>query len=287
VLAGTCARGDNPTSTGQERRAIKLTIANPTTDLSGKVTLNFHGSSKPFDAVSTYMSGLSCGHQVALLDHIKEASCWKVTSLPHFGAQYVIRVDQFFAWSSNNLFTTDGNPPISDFTCDIADVPVGTTCTLTDVDLSMEASGFADLGPSVTYVVTIADATNDPNTVYWKTTDPGALYSSPVAIDTPFNITGTSITLAFASAVGHTAGATWYVHADGVSTTVTVQSSPTIVEHDPCSGRGVCQETSGRCTCFSGFYGSTCEHIAVMELWTPLTLAFRWKNAAKCSRRRL
>jgi hypothetical protein len=134
-----------------------LTIANPTTDLTGEVTLNFHGSSRKFDAEATYQTGLSCANQVARLEHIKEASCWKVTSLPHFGAQYVIRIDEFFAWSSNNLFTTDGNPPISAFTCDVADVPVGTTCTFLDVDLSMEASGFADLGPSVTYVVTIAN----------------------------------------------------------------------------------------------------------------------------------
>lgn len=36
-------------------------------------------------------------------------------------------------------------------------------------------------------------------------------------------------------------------------------------EYRDCSGRGICDYTTGLCTCFEGYYGTACETAATLQ----------------------
>ena len=73
-------------------------------------------------------------------------------------------------------------------------------------------------------------------------------------------IVGTTITVQFASGIGHTAGARWIITT--VGTTITLTSSPSIREHILCSGWGLCDTTQGLCTCKGPTQGSACQYLS-------------------------
>ena len=126
-----CPKGDDPLTINQNYRQIMMRIESPN-NLAGAIGLEFQG-------VTTFIN----------LSPATDSDCKRaVESSPQIGtvactfAQITSKIFTFtfafFSWPmparSNNLYSHNGNPAITDFYCDVSQVTGGVpSCTFTDV----------------------------------------------------------------------------------------------------------------------------------------------------------
>jgi hypothetical protein len=187
-----------------------------------------------------------------------------------------------------NLFPFSGSPPISLFGCFVdsaystAELRASVSCRVEDVpvtSLSIVPAGTVRIPSGVSYNVAIHDPDTFPNkAVVTKIVagDPELITTFPPILLTtrPQGIqvaTNERLFISFGSLWGHTKDATWKITSpNDVDSSVPVPPSsvlgliktPTIREHDPCSGQGLCDEETGLCQCFTGSSGVACEVLA-------------------------
>lgn len=188
----------------------------------------------------------------------------------------------------SNLFPFSGMPPISLFGCFVdtaystAELRASVSCRVEDVSvtaLSIVQAGSARIPSGVSYNVAIQDPDAFPNkAVVTKIVagDPELVTTFPPILLTtrPQGIRVSSnenLYLSFGSLWGHTKDATWKITSpNDVDSSVPIPPSsilglikpPTVREHDPCSGQGLCEEDTGLCRCFTGSSGIACETLA-------------------------
>jgi len=285
-----CAKGDDPLTTAQYDKAIRLSTGNTNgaEALTGEYYITFAGQrSSALSADATSFTNTSCAAAFEAMENIDSARCFLMDYDPTtLAGEYIIAL-QFAFYGQNNLHNWDNDPDLSLFTCDMSDVAAsitGTpTCAITaDVDLSVRRymsvsspcfvpyslcfvqANFTGVSDPTTgasdYYIWISDDTSVPNQFQFSV---GNFTSNQTYIDQdlmPQNLTDYHVIVQFASTVGHTAGARWKVAAttDGV----TLMEAPRQKEHESCGGRGTCDETTGICTCTTDT-----EFVLVLWLW--------------------
>jgi hypothetical protein len=127
-----CPAGDDPVTTGQRYRAIKMTLGlGDAESLTGTVRVGFNGHYFTQNVKPSEVSEADCEGLWESLDNVEDVTCTKS------GSAYEITFNAFaIARAENNVFTNhDGNPLLGNFTCDISDVAgTGTpACVFSDV----------------------------------------------------------------------------------------------------------------------------------------------------------
>lgn len=132
-----CPKNDDPLTTGQGYRAIKISIGGTTSLLVGNVGITFNGEVATLDASAAGNTASSCASAFTQLRSVTRATCTiTVLDTTVKSAEYVI---EFTEWThidaENNLLFHNGNPPLSAFTCDISKVTSANTptCAITDI----------------------------------------------------------------------------------------------------------------------------------------------------------
>jgi hypothetical protein len=134
-----CPKNDDPLTTGQNYRSIKITVGatDTSTALTGSIRINFNGQTAILNADGSLNDATICANAFKSMKNVLEATC-SIANLHTTtkGAEYTV---SFTEWThvdgENNIFQHDGNPPLSSFTCDISKVTSGNTptCAITDV----------------------------------------------------------------------------------------------------------------------------------------------------------
>jgi hypothetical protein len=132
-----CPKGDDPLTKSQVSRAIRITTTAVTGELGGKWTFTFDGESVEFGADASLVDGPACARLVAELPNVESATCERGAIDDHKGASYTVSFD---AWPlrpwQNNVFSHNGNPSLSSFSCSMDQVEGGSYnpgCFISDV----------------------------------------------------------------------------------------------------------------------------------------------------------
>ncbi|CAN0348582.1 unnamed protein product, partial [Phaeothamnion confervicola] len=118
-----CPKGDDPLTTGQGVRTVRLTTGAAAGRLAGTVALTFNGETARFPADAALLPADALASIVASLPNVARASAQRgATDAASGGAAYTIALEAFpvVPWE-NNLYSHDGNPPLSAFSCDVSD----------------------------------------------------------------------------------------------------------------------------------------------------------------------
>eukprot|EP00605_Chrysophyceae_sp_TOSAG23-4_P001828 GSChrysophyteH1.ASY1.ANO1.2018.1 assembled CDS len=126
-----CAKGDDPLTINQNYRQIKMILDTAST-FGGDIGFTFQGVTVYIDLDATPTDS-ACKSALESSQHIGTVSCtYTATSSTKW--EFAI---EFHSWPtlsrSNNLFNHNGNPLISDFTCDGSLATGSPTCTFQDV----------------------------------------------------------------------------------------------------------------------------------------------------------
>ena len=189
--------------------------------------------------------------------------------------------------SLNNLFSRDGDPPLSAFGCYPVDA-LGPECTVKLVDvLSMDLSpnpvshAAATLPRDVSYQIVVSSDSlvYPPQIVATRITEglPSASQTFPAtsvvtsSAGTPIGLPGDGLRIYFAAVWGHTRNAAWTVRVatDAITGAESiVVEQPSYREFSPCSGVGKC-DASGACVCAIGTEGPACNVKTAVAVSTP------------------
>ena len=138
-MAEMCAKNDDPLTTGQGYRKIKITVGAAGGTLAGTIQVTFNGQTATLSAKSGLggNSDSSCSAAFSALKNVKVAVCTITNADANtLGAAYNVEFQEWAHFETeNNVFQNDGNPPLTSFTCDISTITSGTTptCSITDV----------------------------------------------------------------------------------------------------------------------------------------------------------
>ncbi|KAG7386686.1 hypothetical protein PHYPSEUDO_015366 [Phytophthora pseudosyringae] len=134
-----CAKNDDPLTTGQEYRTIRIEVGASTTALAGYVSVHFLGDAAVFSAVAAADAAheQACAQAFQSMRTVLTATC-TISSVDATtkGAVYtVIFKEWVHLGGENNLLYHSGNAPLSSFTCDLSKVTSlnSPTCAITDV----------------------------------------------------------------------------------------------------------------------------------------------------------
>lgn len=130
-----CPKGDNPETDNQNYHSIILTVTGP---------LNFGGSlGFTFQGETTFLEfpNLSTNTIQTLLESSNKFKSIKCSySNTNSGTSTHIITITFVAWpilpQENNLYTHNGNPSLTDFTCDTSLMSSSVSCTFTNNQIS-------------------------------------------------------------------------------------------------------------------------------------------------------
>ena len=122
-----------------ERRTIRLITHASEGTLQGRYEFSFGQSSVFFEAVAPQFDSAACTQALTKLKSVRAARCVREDFVegPNSGS-YLIRLESFpEAPFENNIFSHDGNPPLSAFGCNTTrideELAMGISCTLADV----------------------------------------------------------------------------------------------------------------------------------------------------------
>jgi hypothetical protein len=126
-----CPKGDDPFTSSTDYRTIRLTTsATAGTLSSGQFKFTFNGESFYFSAAYASFDSAACETAFESLPNIGDVICSRSAINARGGATYTIEFLSFPVMPhENNLYTNDGNPPLSSFQCDPSKVTGVTTPT--------------------------------------------------------------------------------------------------------------------------------------------------------------
>ena len=127
-----CPKGDDPYTTGQDYRTIELVVTTlHYKSLSGDLGITFQGETTFFSLTSA--ATVLCTAQLKASPQFEDLTCDFSQPTP---TRYVFLIT-FLRWprapKENNFYSHDGNPPITDFYCDISRADPDVKCTFNDV----------------------------------------------------------------------------------------------------------------------------------------------------------
>lgn len=132
-----CPKNDDPLTTGQNFRTIKIAVQGDAATVAGVFRISFNGQTTTLSATAASNTAAPCADAFMRMRNVMRATCTPtVINAAVQSAEYVVA---FTEWThldaENNLLQHNGNPPLSSFKCDASQVvSTGTpTCVITDV----------------------------------------------------------------------------------------------------------------------------------------------------------
>jgi hypothetical protein len=132
-----CPKGDDPLTKDQASRTVQLVTGATRGTLGGQLQVTFNGETAVFDAAAGKFDGAACSKAISALPNVQFASCERISTNEWGGGTYKIAFD---AWPTipweNNLFSHNGDPPLSAFACNISSIGADAWapwCELSDV----------------------------------------------------------------------------------------------------------------------------------------------------------
>jgi hypothetical protein len=132
-----CPKGDDPFTKDQASRTVQLVTGATRGTLAGQLQVTFNGETAGFDAAAGKFDGAACSKAISALPNVQFASCQRISTNEWSGGTYEIAFD---AWPTipweNNLFSHNGNPPLSAFACNMSSISADAWapwCELSDV----------------------------------------------------------------------------------------------------------------------------------------------------------
>lgn len=265
-----CPRGDNPLTTEQQQRVVRLTI-----DTTGATSVPADGTqlaqlriaghtANPIDVgalhAGTALTASACKAAIEASSLVASAECTPVLAGGAGSNTFDIKLTLESARSvENNLFRPTGDLPVTLFSCDMSMVgDTAVACGWTDIDV--QSVSYTSNGYSAAAIkIQVTDASSSPNKFSY--TINGVSYGPLDMVATSSGNTATMTSaggaeISFASVTRHTLGAAWFIATDGEVT------QPGYREFDMCGGIGLCDVTTGLCFCHPGSEGVAC-HLTV------------------------
>jgi hypothetical protein len=131
-----CPKGDDPLTLHQGYRTIQITTSVESGTLDGYFAFSFNDQEFSFPALSNLWSSEECKTAFQGLPNLKMVTCTQGTRLSGGATTYMVQFLNFPTMPyENNVFTNDGNPPLSKFKCSTAGVTSGSgvACTISDI----------------------------------------------------------------------------------------------------------------------------------------------------------
>jgi hypothetical protein len=150
-LLEMCPKNNDPLTISQQFRTIKIALrtvspSNASVLLTGSVGIRFMSQIAVLNASATQNTDNLCAEAFKTMQQVRSVSCRKSNVNGMTGeAEYIVAFTEWsHSGSENNVFTHDGNPPISAFQCDLMNARVETdvttataaatpTCEITDI----------------------------------------------------------------------------------------------------------------------------------------------------------
>jgi hypothetical protein len=130
-----CPKGDDPLTTNQNYRKIKMRVKSWLDVLSGKMGLRFQGKTIFFTLETFDSPNVTCNNKFAFQGKFGHVGCTQVTHSNKF-LDFELT---FYSWpvypKDNNLYVNDGNPSIDDFFCDVSFSSRGSYCEFHDLSI--------------------------------------------------------------------------------------------------------------------------------------------------------
>ena len=200
----TCPKGDDPLTTGQRAKAVRIAISNPRRGLTANdvVQLSFEAETASFAPATDTAGAIELA--IERTPNVQDAVVTKVGDASVAGGTaYVYVVITQFSNTANNWFSHEGDPPLASFFCDTTGTHGGLT-----VSLKQDV-------PDATYTIQIAPSGAD---FRWLKAGVDA-WSAPIAMSSAGNaelspVSG-NILLQFSPVTGRVAGEQWKVVISG------------------------------------------------------------------------
>jgi len=131
-----CPKGFDPLQSYDNFRTINITTYASDGYLGGYFTFSFNTFSFNFPANGNYWSSTECKASFESLPNIESVSCIQSDISDSGASQYQITFLEYsYLPHENNIYTNDGNPPLSSFKCSNSYITSGSNplCTLSDV----------------------------------------------------------------------------------------------------------------------------------------------------------
>ena len=129
-----CPKGDDPVTDSQNYRQIKLAVSDMGT-MNGTLGITFQGETSFVSLVAP--SSSDCETSLESSEKFGDVTC----VYAEVGNDLLSEIEfdiTFVSWpklpKENNLYTHNGNPFISEFTCDISRTDPTTLCTFTNIE---------------------------------------------------------------------------------------------------------------------------------------------------------
>jgi hypothetical protein len=132
-----CPKGDDPLTPFTDYRTIEIETSALYGTLDGSFSFTFNGESFSFPAAESEMSVEACEAKFESLNNVQTAKCAKGIANAAGGNKFTVQLRSFPVMPyENNVFTHDGNPPLSSFHCGLSAVTgvTGPSCDITDAE---------------------------------------------------------------------------------------------------------------------------------------------------------
>jgi hypothetical protein len=125
-----CPKGDDPITINQESRSFSVDVIG-LASLNGYVAIQFQTVKILLDLASP--SPGQCESAFEASGKFRDVSCtFTSLSLSHYRFTVVV-LEWPLVPAENNLYAHNGNPPLSDFMCDVSLATTAVRCNFTDV----------------------------------------------------------------------------------------------------------------------------------------------------------
>ena len=134
-----CPKGNDPFKSYTDYRTIQIvTEVLYGTIQSGTFKFTFNGEYFFFSVNANSWNATACQESFENLNNIKKELCVQTGLTSTYTATYAVSFVQFpFYPHENNIYSNNGNPAISDFSCDttfvVATSGAAISCTITDL----------------------------------------------------------------------------------------------------------------------------------------------------------
>ena len=142
LIEGMCPKGFDPLITFTDFRSIMIETKAYGGYLAGYFKFTFNGETFAFPALASDWDEVACQQSFESLPNVGTVKCTVGTSDEYGSTNYLV---QFKEWPvipyENNIYTNDGNPPNSAFSCDVSAVTGGTSPSCTIADVAVDSVG--------------------------------------------------------------------------------------------------------------------------------------------------
>jgi len=131
-----CPKGDDPITLNQFNRKLQLDVTTTSLPISGSIGFKFMGSTASI-LLGSASSNSNCKASLQVTGKFSAVNCVH-TRVTSYHDMFTIEIQQWpLVPAENNLYTNNGNPPITSFYCDITQTNSDASCIFQDLQATL------------------------------------------------------------------------------------------------------------------------------------------------------